>query len=388
MTSPVAGAMMHPGPFSVVGTTESDAASVVWRVVGAEESPIARGTAYPGETDHPGQFAIAVDVPVGSYEVLLRSSGSSAGTNCWSVRLPVTVVPESTGPTWMSGASGAGVADREFEQWRGSPVAIAGTWADNNWAQTHLPQLRPGGEYGNWPHDLEIAVGAIGPGETWAAAARGAYDGRWSRSLQEIARLWGDRPGTIYLRFAHEFNGDWFPWSVTAATKEDFIAGWQRYRALQQRYFPDAALVFSPNNQTAFGNDLDWRTAFPGAENVDVVSVSYFNGYPGAQTAAEFDALSLAYDRHGAPQGIRRHLEFAAAVGLPFAVSEWGIHADFGDSPVYMQQMDQFFRANAGTGPGRISYEILYNVVNPRNPFALMPATNVPEAAEVYARLW
>jgi hypothetical protein len=383
---------MHPGRFSVVGTTEGDTASLLWRVVDDAGSVVARGTAYPGATAGRGQFVIGVEVPEGSYEVLLRSSEPSSGTSgepsCWAVRLPISVVPESTGPTWVSGASGEGVATGAFEAWRGSPVAIAGTWADNNWGQVNLPQLRPGGEYDDWTGDLEIAVGAIGPGETWAAAAQGAYDGRWRQSLQEIGRLWGDRPGAVHLRFAHEFNGDWFPWSVTAASRDDFITAWRRYHALQQRYLPDAALVFAPNTQTAVGNDLDWRTAFPGVEHVDVLALSYFNAYPGAQTAEEFEALSLAYDRHGAPQGIRRFQEFAADVGLPLAVSEWGIHVDFGDSAVYMQQMDQFFRAHAGTGPGTIRYEILYNVVNPGNRFALMPETNAPAAAKAYSRLW
>jgi hypothetical protein len=332
--------------------------------------------------DRDGAAQVAVTLTAGTWtsSAQVRFSGDVPGA-CPALTGQVTAARTAA---WASGASGAGVADGTFGTWRGSPTAIAGTWSDNNEAQVGLWQLRPGFEYATWRGDLDIAVGAIGPGETWTAAARGDYDARWTQSLQELSRLWSGRPGTLYIRFAHEFNGDWYPWRVTNASAPDFVTAWQRYRALQQRWFPTSQLVFSPNSESSSG--VDWRRAFPGAAAVDVMAVDYYNQWPWVDTAVDFQRLSLAYDGTGAPRGLQRHLEFARSVGLPFAVAEWGNNGSFGDSGVYVEQMHDFFARNAGTGPGQLRYEIYFNVVWDGNPFGLFPTTGNPRAAEAYQR--
>ncbi len=82
--------------------------------------------------------------------------------------------------TWLSGASqyGAEVANGQFASWRGEPTPIATTWSDatvND--QIYQWPLEMG--YKNWTGDLDLAVGAIYSGESWAAAASGAYDARY-----------------------------------------------------------------------------------------------------------------------------------------------------------------------------------------------------------------
>ncbi|KQS68813.1 hypothetical protein [Modestobacter sp. Leaf380] len=356
--------------------------SVDWSVVSSGRV-VGSGTSTLGPT---GGFSTPVTLPSGPATVTtaLRFSADSTSTCPPSV----VTVSVSSPLTWASGGSGPTAADGSFAAWRGTPTQIAGTWCDNNQAMLGLWQLRPGFELGAWQGDLDIAVGAIGPGESWAAAATGAYDGRWRQSLTELRRLWSGRPGQLYIRFAHEFNGNWYDWSVTGASVADFRASWIRYRALQQEVFPESDLVFSPNSETNYWSDLDWRTAFPGRQYVDVMAVDYYNMWPYTGTAAQFDAASLAYDRWGAPRGLKRHQEFAASVGLPFAVAEWGNNAEFGDSPAYIEGMNAFFRAHAGRGPGQLVYDIYFNVLWDGNPFALYPSTNAPGAAEAYRRVF
>ncbi|WP_336032876.1 hypothetical protein [Geodermatophilus sp. FMUSA9-8] len=259
---------------------------------------------------------------------------------------------------------------------------------DNNAGQTALWPLQSDGQYRDWMGDLDLAIGAIDRGESWSAAARGDYDERWTASLQAMADIWTGRPGTLYIRFAHEFNGTWYPWSVTAADRDDFISAWKRFRALQIQYFPAARLVFTPNSETPGDRGFDWRTFFPGSQYVDVISIPYFNAWPYASTVDEFWDRAVSVDAYGAPRGIQAHIQFARSVGLPFAVSEWGPNARFGDAPVFMEQMNQFFRENAGAGPGQLLYEILFNVPIDGNAFGLMPSTNAPLAAERYRELW
>ncbi|NMO14776.1 hypothetical protein HPC49_26030 [Pyxidicoccus fallax] len=294
--------------------------------------------------------------------------------------------PGTSGP-WLSGAAGVGVASGSFATWRGSAVKIAATWSDNNDAQVGLWQLDPGGEYGSWQTNLDIAVGAIGPGETWGAAAAGAYDNRWRQSLTNLKNKWGSRPGTVYIRFAHEMNGNWYPWKVTAADASNFIAAWKRYRSLQKQIFPASKLVFNVNRESV-GSGIDWRKTFPGAAYVDVMGVDYYNQYPYVSDVAGWNAAIQQTDGYGAPKGLAKHLEFARGVGLPLSISEWSGNADNGDSVVFIEQMHNFFKVNGGTGAGKVLYECLFNVDRDNRRWILNPNTRMPNSAARYQQLF
>lgn len=311
-------------------------------------------------------------------------------------RTPVPVVTPPPTPTppatarWMSGASGWGAADGGFGAWRGATTPVAGTWNDNYQAQINQWSIQPGAEYGAWQGDLDLAVGGIykDRGESWRAAAGGAYDARWRAMLSTITRAWGARPGTLYLRFAHEFNGNWYPWSVTAAEVADFRTAWRRFRALQQEVAPRTMLVFSPNSETSSSLGLDWREAFPGADQVDVMSVDYYNQYPFVATAADFDRTLLSVDSTGAPRGLERHRQFAAARGLPFAISEWSSDANMGDSPAFIAGLRRWLIEHGGTGAGQVLYEIHFNVDFGNGNYRFFPVTRQTDAAAAYRQLW
>ena len=44
--------------------------------------------------------------------------------------------------------------------------------------------------------------------------------------------------------------------------------------------------------------------------------------------------------------------------------------------------------ANAGSGPGQVRYEILFNELRDDNAFGVFPETRMPDSARVYAELW
>lgn len=304
------------------------------------------------------------------------SSGASA--------VPSTGTDEAT---WLSGSAGPGVVDGSFAEWRGSEVPVTATWADTNDAMVNLYELQPGAQFDGWEGHLDISVGAIGPDETWAEAAAGAYDDRWRQSLSNLETLRGDRDATTYIRFAHEMNGDWYDWGVDRTSAEDFVVAWHRFRELQQELYPEAELVFSVSSESV-GTGMDWRDMFPGAEHVDLMGVDQYNQYPWVSTVEEWESSVLEVDQWGAPKGLVRHAEFAEQVGLPFSVNEWSNNASMGDSPVYMEQMHRFFQAYAGDGPGRLVYEVHFNIDQDDNSWAVHPETRMPESAEAYRQLF
>ncbi|MGX5655289.1 glycosyl hydrolase [Geodermatophilus nigrescens] len=311
--------------------------------------------------------------------IALNSSGGDGGT--------ATDDPAPAGGEWMSGAAGVGVVSGDFGEWRGRPVEIVGHWSDNNDDMVHLWGLQPGFELEDYVGPMDAAIGAIGEGETWAAAAQGAYDERWRQSLTNLRAIRLDR-GPTYIRFAHESNGNWYQWSVDATEVADFRAAWQRFRALQQEIYPESQLVFCVNRESV-NTGVDWRETFPGAEYVDVYSVDYYNQWPWVGTAEEWAESMDDVDQFGGPKGLEGHRQFAESVGLPMAVSEWSNNAEFGDSPAFMRAMHDFFAEHAGDGPGEVLYEIQFNAEGYDDKFRVY-GDNVlmPEAAEAYRELW
>ena len=311
-----------------------------------------------------------------------------------SVAAPVVAAPRPSGATssvpagtWLSGASGDGVADGSFAAWRGSPVTIAGTWVDNNEAMVEVWPLQPGAEFSEWDQALDIAIGAISDEESWAEAAQGAYDARWRESLTNMKTLWGDRTAPLFIRFAHELNGNWYPWSVNAGNREDFVTSWKHFRALQQEIFPAAQLVFSLNRESV-GSGFDWRQSFPGAEYVDVIGVDYYNQYPTVTNAAEWAASLDDVDKYGAPKGLQQHLDFARSVGLPLSVPEWSGEAQNADSAAFIQGMHEFFTANAGGGAGQLIYDVQFNIDMHEDQYRVFPSTRMPQSAAMYQKLF
>lgn len=300
---------------------------------------------------------------------------------------PSSSVPSSSAPskTWLSGAAGEGVADGEFGRWRNSPVAIAGTWADTSAdVQVAVDQLNPGGEYGQWTGSLDIAVGAIfrDAGESWSAAAAGAYDERWADMLRALRAKWSQHPhGTMFIRFAHEWNGSWSQWAVDANEIDDFVIAWRRFYALKAELFPEAQLVFCTNADT-FGFSYDWRTAWPGNEYVDVYATDWYSEQ--LVTQEPFDAF-------GAPVGLEQHREFAKSHGKPFALPEWGNrYSATGESPQYIDFIHGFSVTHGGSEAGSLLYEIYFNVLQIPNDFAIFPANQslAPEVSATYRRLF
>ena len=196
------------------------------------------------------------------------------------------------------------------------------------------------------------------------------------------------RPGTVFIRFAHEMNGDWYDWSVNAGNYQAFIEAWKGFRALQQEIFPEAQLVFCVNRESV-GSDIDWRETFPGTEYVDVMAVDYYNQYPAVHTEEEWADTLTHTDGYGAPKGLQEHLDFARSVGLPLAVPEWSGNADEGDSSEFIEGMYEFFSRNAGSGPGQLIYEIQFNVDRDDCRWLLWgEETRMPASAATYQALW
>ena len=106
------------------------------------------------------------------------------------------------------------------------------------------------------------------PATATSTSPRGAQD----RYLPALGRSLAQLPGTVYLRYAHEMNGYWYPWSRDARA---YVRAWRRI----VRIFRDAGarnvrFVWSVNPNLYEPPD-EWlrnmRRYWPGSRYVDAV---------------------------------------------------------------------------------------------------------------------
>lgn len=111
-----------------------------------------------------------------------------------------------------------------------------------------------------------------GRGFSLRAIARGRYDS-YARQAAKRAAAW-ERP--ILLRFAHEMNGDWFPWGTNDNTPRIYKAAWRHLVQIFRSAGADnVEWVWTPNVEG--GGQYPFRGFFPGNEWVDWVGLDGFN---------------------------------------------------------------------------------------------------------------
>jgi hypothetical protein len=116
-------------------------------------------------------------------------------------------------------------------------------------------QAKPQPVYAN----LAIASGALDP-----------YITRFARSL-------GSFHGAVYLRYAHEMNGFWYPWSVDSRA---YVRAWRRVVRIVRSVAPNVRFVWSINPNLYERRQVWLRHArlyWPGTRYVDVVGSTMIN---------------------------------------------------------------------------------------------------------------
>lgn len=299
--------------------------------------------------------------------------------------------PVVPGTAVLMGMSGASAANGSDDSWIGKPIDIAGTWNDVDAAnQVNVYNIQPGNEYGSWNRYLDLAVGGIFSGESWSQAASGAYDSRWRQCLTNIKNYWGSRDHSkLFIRFAHEFNGDWYNWKVSGANAGNFVTAWRRFRALQKEIIPLANLVWCPNDGTSGSLGLQLLDAFPGSSYVDVYAIDTYNQYPwedGTSTSQFNEYMNKGLGTRN-PIGPEAHRQAAAAYGLPLAFGEWsncgdpGGEGGGGDAPTWMNKMMDWIYLNQGRTAGKVIYTVQFNLWT---QFILHPTGLQPNTANAF----
>jgi len=117
--------------------------------------------------------------------------------------------------------------------------------------------------------------------------AAGSYDS-YLRDSAGIAKEWG---GELMVRFAHEMNGTWYPWSRSSS----YVAAWRHIVSVFREAGADnVRWVWAPNVDG--DGSKPFAQYFPGDEWVDYVGLDGYN-WGGAQWASLESVFSASYDK-------------------------------------------------------------------------------------------
>ncbi|HTW12308.1 MAG TPA: glycosyl hydrolase [Solirubrobacteraceae bacterium] len=283
--------------------------------------------------------------------------------------------PASLSGAYVGAANASALSS--FGSWRGSKATVAEDFlGDSNWSDISNPSWILSGwkSYVAGGGRLLLSVPMLTyAGGNFAAGAAGDYDG-YFRSMGQA--LVADGEGNSILRLGWEFNGYWFPWSLTSSGSDsptEFIAYW-RHLVTLLRSIPGSSFKFDWNvNQGT--EPINATLAYPGNSYVDYIGVEgYDMGYGVSTPQARWNQIvNQTY-------GLNWWLNFAREQGKPITIPEWGLSSSAnggGDDPYYIQQMYSWLKS-AGA-----AIDVYYNYGS-----SVITSGAFPNAAASYRSLW
>ncbi len=300
------------------------------------------------------------------------------------------VVPAGGGggsvPGGMSGVSAGSLTQlRAWEAFRGSPASVVMTFAArDSWKNMTNPWIGSGPEKfstfaGTWV--ISQPFFPTGGGDM-NSCANGAYSSQWAAYGRWLVAK--GRPATI-TRLAWEFNGNWFPWSVSKTSATTWVNCFRQVVSAIRSTDPQARIDWALNAHSGGA----W-SVYPGDAYVDIIGIDSYDQWPASTSDAAFTSQC------NQDTGLCSVIRFARQHGKQFSVPEWGLvgrsdtgagraGAAGGDNPVYIRNMYNTFKANKDV----LAYESYFNDSAAGNVHSsLINPTENPSGAATYASLW
>ncbi|PVE19288.1 glycosyl hydrolase [Arthrobacter sp. Bz4] len=248
-------------------------------------SVVAGTTTTVMRTNATGAFQIAVVIPAGASSVVVTAKVSSASAfSVFTVVAPTPALDVAAsapkGIRFGVGTNGGPAATMELDEvtaMAGEAPSLVLSYKDFNQAPplAELDAVRARGadtlltwEPWAWGNGVEQ------PAYSLDRIASGDFDNylhQWGTALGK----WGH---PVYLRFGHEMNGDWYPWSegVNGNGTGDYVAAYRHvHDVLASTGATNIRWVWNPN--VPYWGSTPLTQLYPGPGYVDVVALDGYN---------------------------------------------------------------------------------------------------------------
>lgn len=175
-----------------------------------------------------------------------------------------------------------------------------------------------------------------GVGYSLVDIANGNYDSSLS-AFNTAVNSWGH---PLLLTFAHEMNGNWYPWGYQSYTAAQWIAAWDHVTSIINA--PNVTWVWSPNINTTYYHPLS--SYWPGASNVGMCAI---DGYLSSGTSTWTNTLAASVSALKLTCGSK-----------PWILAETGVNNTDSNA---VSQIDDLVGNARSSGAGAIYYFDKYN---------------------------
>jgi beta-mannanase len=169
--------------------------------------------------------------------------------------------------------------------------------------------------------------------------------GKWDKYIDSWATATRAFGGEVHIRFAHEFNGNWYPWSVPALRKsgQDAAMYVKAYRRVHDRFTRAGAFnvrwIWCLNAESV--PDEPWNSplrSYPGDAYVDIISIDGYN-FGTSVPNSRWQSFKEIYARP-----YTMILNQPNMARKPLMVGETGCATVGGDKAAWMRDMDNQLR--------------------------------------------
>jgi glycosyl hydrolase family 26 len=156
--------------------------------------------------------------------------------------------------------------------------------------------------------------------------------GRYDSSLRAAAQQAKSLPFEVMIRFAHEMNGDWYPWrpgGPAGNVGSNYVDAWRHIvTVFRQEGATNVKWVWSPN--VDYDGTYPFAAYFPGDEWVDYVALDGYNWGTSGQGADQWQSVSEVFSS--------AYSKLTQMSSRPVMIAETSSSEDGGDKAAWIRQ--------------------------------------------------
>lgn len=172
--------------------------------------------------------------------------------------------------------------------------------------------------------------------EPWKAREKkginfdGLLSGKFDGYIKEFALRLKDIQKPVFLRFAHEPNGNWYPWEYGKIGKEKYAAVFRYIHGIfRQAGAANVKWIFCLNWEDVPGDNSSFLSYYPGDDCVDYVGLDGYN-WGNTQSWSRWMSFNEIFTG--------RYQEVVLKAKKPVIISEFGSASKGGNKAVWIKE--------------------------------------------------